>query len=229
MANNIKFYQVALSHKSKSFIDKDGHKLNNERLEYLGDSVISMSVADYLFLHYKDASEGMLTTTRSKLVNRQYLNNISFELHIDQFIRKQRSVVSPQNNVYGNTMEAIIGAIYLDQGYDTARAFIEKHILVKIDDIIKEGSWRDPKSFFQEIVQHYNGTTPTYRTLGESGPDHDKVFEVAAFVGNKQFGKGSGHSKQEAQAAAAKQGIAKYRKTHADFDEMVMSNLNKTK
>ena len=230
--HDINLLVTALTHRSYVNEHKHAHIEHNERLEFLGDAVLELVTSDFLVRNY-DYPEGVMTAWRSALVRTESIGDAGKKLGYAPLIRLSRGEKSgterAHESIIADCFEAVIGAIYLDQGYDTARAFIEKHILVKIDDIIKEGSWRDPKSFFQEIVQHYNGTTPTYRTLGESGPDHDKVFEVAAFVGNKQFGKGSGHSKQEAQAAAAKQGIAKYRKTHADFDEMVMSNLNKTK
>ena len=107
--------------------------------------------------------------------------------------------------------EAVIGAIYLDQGYEAAKDFIYKHILVKIDTILEEESWRDPKSYVQELAQKIDGMTPVYKTLKEDGPDHDKTFTVGIYVGNKLMGEGKGHSKQEAQTEAARQGVKKYR------------------
>ncbi|MBR3180319.1 ribonuclease III, partial [Candidatus Saccharibacteria bacterium] len=109
--------------------------------------------------------------------------------------------------IMADCFEAVIGAIYLDQGYETAKKFIEKHILIKIDEIIESDSWRDAKSYFQELTQKDFTETPTYRTLKEDGPDHDKTFTVAVYVGKNIFGTGTGHSKQDAQTAAALEGI----------------------
>ena len=111
--------------------------------------------------------------------------------------------------IMADCFEAVIGAIYLDQGYDTAKAFIEKHILSKIDEIIESDSWRDAKSYFQELAQKATGKTPVYRTIKDEGPDHDKTFTVAVYVDKKVYGTGIGHSKQDAQTAAAREGIKK--------------------
>ena len=108
--------------------------------------------------------------------------------------------------------EAVIGAIYLDQGYDTARDFIAKHILVKIDKILADGSWRDPKSYLQELAQHADGSTPVYKVLDEEGPDHDKTFTIGVYVGKQLKGTGVGHSKQEAEGNAAAEGVKGYLK-----------------
>ena len=113
--------------------------------------------------------------------------------------------------ILADCFEAVIGAIYLDQGYDTAKDFIYKHIIVKIDEIIEEGTWRDPKSYVQELAQRFDGVTPTYKTLKEEGPDHDKTFTVGLYVKEHLMGTGIGHSKQEAQTAAAREGVKKYR------------------
>ena len=208
MANNIKFYQIALSHKSMSMIDKEGHRLNNERLEYLGDSVISMAVADYLFSHYKEASEGMLTTTRSKLVNRKYLNNIAFEQHIDCFIRKGKSVVSPNNNVYGNTMEAIMGAIYLDRGYRTSCEFVEKWIIKNpehMDVIIYTET--NPKARLMEWGQKNKMQLFFYFLPETRDKEHHPHFEVDVFINGIVSGHGSGRTKKEAEQNASEEAL----------------------
>ena len=125
--------------------------------------------------------------------------------------------------IYADCFEALIGAIYLDQGYDTAKKFISKYILSKTGEMLASGSWLDPKSFFQETSQHYDGVTPIYKTLKEEGPDHDKTFTVGVFVGKDLRGTGTGHSKQEAQGNAAANGIEYYRKTHKDFNPAKIS------
>ena len=115
-------------------------------------------------------------------------------------------------SILADCFEAVIGAIYLDQGYDTAKQFIEKWILVKLDRILEDGSWRDPKTYLQELAQHHDGATPVYRVLGEDGPDHDKVFTVGVYVDGRLKAKGEGHSKQVAEGAAASEAVKGYLK-----------------
>ena len=124
---------------------------------------------------------------------------------------EQKGTERAHESILADCFEAVIGAIYLDQGYEAARGFIAKHILVKIDTILEEESWRDPKSYMQELAQKSDGATPVYQTLKEEGPDHDKLFTVGVYVSGKLKGTGVGHSKQEAQTEAAREGIKKYR------------------
>ncbi len=228
--NDISLLITALTHRSYVNEHKRAKIEHNERLEFLGDAVLELVVSDFLCrnFHYP---EGVMTALRSALVRTESIGDAGKKLGYAPLIRLSRGEKSgserAHESIIADCFEAVIGAIYLDQGYETAQQFIAKHILSKTDSVIKEGSWRDPKSFFQEVVQHYDGTTPTYRTLGETGPDHDKMFTVAAYVGNQQLGTGSGHSKQEAQGIAAKEGIAHYRKDHSDFDKIAMSSLEK--
>ena len=121
--------------------------------------------------------------------------------------------------ILADCFEAVIGAIYLDQGYDAAKEFIAKHILVKIDRILEEGTWRDPKSYVQELAQKIDGVTPVYKTLREDGPDHDKTFTVGMYVGDAIKGIGKGHSKQEAQTEAAREGVKLYQKLRSKQEE----------
>ena len=121
--------------------------------------------------------------------------------------------------ILADCFEAVIGAIYLDQGYDAAKDFISKHILVKIDKILEEGSWRDPKSYLQELAQHNDGATPVYKVLNEEGPDHDKTFTVGVYVGKQIKGQGIGHSKQEAEGRAAAEAVKVYLKTNKTASE----------
>lgn len=203
-AGNILFYQVALSHKSRSIVDEKGHRLNNERLEFLGDAVISMAVADYLFKHYKRAREGMLTTTRTKLVNRQYLNMIAIELHLDQHIRKEKTVISTNNNVYGNTLEAIVGAIYLDKGYRVSCQYVEKWIIKNpdyLDEIIHTET--NPKARLLEWGQK-NKIQPQFDQLTETKDENFIThFEVDVYIDGKVCGHGVGRSKKEAEQHAS--------------------------
>ena len=210
MANNIKLYQVALSHKSKSIVDENGHKLNNERLEFLGDAVLSMSVADYLFKHYKDEAEGMLTTTRTKLVNRQYLNKIALELHINQLIRKEKGVVSPKNNLLGNSLEAIIGAVYLDRGYKASCQFVVKWLIKSpeyLSMIVQTET--NHKAKLMEWCQK-NRKMVLFSIISETRDENSNVqFESEVYVNDDLYGIGSGHTKKEAEQHASEQALKK--------------------
>ena len=122
--------------------------------------------------------------------------------------------------------EAVIGAIYLDQGYDAAKDFIDRHIISKLDDIIREGTWRDPKSYVQELSQKVKGVTPSYRTLREDGPDHNKHFVVGLYIGGEMVASGDGHSKQEAQTVAARNGVKKLREELGPEIDQFKKNLH---
>lgn len=208
MANVIQYYQVALSHKSMSIMDDNGRKLNNERLEFLGDAVLGMATADYLFVHYKDAPESMLTTTRTKIVNREYLNKIAVEMHIDQLMRKERTVVTPKNNLYGNTLEAIIGAIYLDKGYRASAQFVEKWLIKTpeyMDKIIHTET--NYKARLLEWCQK-NKKPIQFQLVSETKNENGHVlFEMEVYVDYILCGHGKGRSKKEAGQHACKNAL----------------------
>ena len=157
-----------------------------------------------------------MTAFRAALVRTESIGDAGKELGYEPLVRLSKGEKNGSERAHdvilADCFEAVIGAIYLDQGYDVARDFIAKHILVKIDTILEEGSWRDPKSYAQELAQKFDGVTPVYRTLKEEGPDHDKVFTVGLYVGESLKGVGTGHSKQEAQTMAAREGVKGYRK-----------------
>ena len=157
-----------------------------------------------------------MTALRAALVRTESIGEAGKELGYEPLVRlskgEKHGSERAHDSILADCFEAVIGAIYLDQGYETAREFIDKHILVKIDGILEEESWRDPKSYLQELAQKKDGFTPVYRTLKEEGPDHDKMFTVGAYVDGKLIGKGVGHSKQEAQTEAAREGVKVYRK-----------------
>ena len=157
-----------------------------------------------------------MTAWRSALVRTESIGAAGEELGYEPLVRLSKGEKHGSSRAHAvilaDCFEAVIGAIYLDQGYDVARDFIAKHILVKLDQILRDGSWRDPKSYLQELAQHYDGSTPQYKVLGEDGPDHDKTFTVGVYVGKQLKGQGSGHSKQEAEGAAAAEGVKLYRK-----------------
>ena len=212
--NDIGLLVTALTH--RSYVNE--HKKvseHNERLEFLGDAVLEIVSSDYLFRNY-DYPEGVMTAIRAALVRTESICEAGKELGYAPLVRlskgEQQGTERAHDVILADCFEAVIGAIYLDQGYEAAKEFINKHILVKIDTILEEGSWRDPKSYVQELAQKIDGVTPVYKTLKEEGPDHDKTFTVGLYVDTALKGVGTGHSKQEAQTAAAREGVKKYRK-----------------
>lgn len=230
--NDIDLFVTALTHRSYVNEHKNANIDHNERLEFLGDAVLELVVSDFLCRNY-NYPEGVMTALRSSLVRTESICEAGKKIGYEPLIRlshgEQAGTERAHESIIADCFEATLGAIYLDQGYEAAKKLVDEYIIIKIDDIIKEGSWRDPKSLFQEIVQHYDVTTPIYRTLGETGPDHNKLFSVATYVGKQKLGEGSGHSKQVAQAIAAKQGLAYYRKKYPDFEEVLMEALNRMK
>ena len=224
--NDLNLLVTALTHRSYINEHKNASQEHNERLEFLGDAVLEMVTSDFLYRKF-DENEGIMTAWRSALVRTDSIGSAAEELGYAPLVRLSHGEKMGSSLahavIYADCFEALIGAIYLDQGYDTAKKFITKYILSKTDDMLKSGSWLDPKSFFQETAQHYDGITPQYRTLKEEGPDHDKIFTVGVYVGDKLRGTGTGHSKQEAQGDAAAKGLEYYRKTYADFNPAKIS------
>lgn len=212
--NDISLLVTALTHRSYVNEHRSLGVEHNERLEYLGDAVLELVSSDFLYRNY-DEPEGIMTALRAALVRTESIGAAGKELGYEPLVRLSRGEKQGSERAHevilADCFEAVIGAIYLDQGYDAAKEFISKHILVKIDEILEEGSWRDPKSYVQELAQKIDGITPVYKTLKEEGPDHDKKFTVGIYVGNDLKGTGTGHSKQEAQTAAAREGVKKYR------------------
>ena len=211
--NDINLLVTALTHRSYVNEHKTAHE-HNERLEYLGDAVLELVSSDFLYRNY-DFPEGIMTAVRAALVRTESIGAAGRELGYEPLVRLSKGEahgsVRAHESILADCFEAVIGAIYLDQGYEAAREFIAKHILSKIDTVLDEGLWRDPKSYVHELAQKIDGVTPVYRTLREEGPDHDKKFTVGIYVGDNLKGTGAGHSKQEAQTAAAREGVKKYR------------------
>jgi len=205
---------TALTHRSYVNEHKKSATEHNERLEFLGDAVLELVTSDFLFRNY-NKPEGIMTSWRAALVRTESIGAAGEALGYAPLVRLSHGEKNGTNRAHAvilaDCFEAVIGAIYLDQGYETAKTFIKKHILVKINEILEDGSWRDPKSYFQELAQKYSGYTPVYRTIKEEGPDHDKTFTVGVYVGNSVKGVGTGHSKQEAQETAAREGIKAYK------------------
>jgi len=189
---------------------------HNERLEFLGDAVLELVVTDYLYRTYKEP-EGVLTNWRSALVKTESLSAVAATLELSEFFRMSRGESRGNDRsraqISANATEAVIGAIYLDQGYDSAADFIRRFIISRLPEILEQGTWVDAKSHFQEVAQDQYGLTPTYKVIGELGPDHDKRFTVGAFVGDKLLGQGDGSSKQAGQQAAAEKALAAIKAT----------------
>ncbi|MBQ3464470.1 ribonuclease III, partial [Candidatus Saccharibacteria bacterium] len=202
--NDINLLITALTHRSYVNEHKKSATAHNERLEFLGDAVLELVSSDFLFRNY-DEPEGVMTSLRAALVRTESIGAAGEELGYAPLVRLSRGEKHGTDRAHAvilaDCFEAVIGAIYLDKGYEEAKKFIEKHILTKIDDILDSGSWRDPKSYFQELAQKAVGETPDYHTITEEGPDHDKPFTVGVYVGKSITGVGVGHSKQDAQTA----------------------------
>lgn len=213
--NDINLLITALTHRSYVNEHKKSVQEHNERLEFLGDAILELVTSDFLYRNYQEP-EGIMTAWRSALVRTESISSAGLALGYEPLVRlskgEKQGSTRAHSVILADCFEALIGAIYLDQGYKTAQKFIEKHILVKIDQILEDESWRDPKSYLQELSQKFDGITPSYRVMKEDGPDHEKTFLVGVYVGPHLRGTGSGHSKQEAQTAAATEGIKYYKK-----------------
>jgi len=216
---NLDLLITAFTHRSYLNEHKKTVKQHNERLEFLGDAVLELVTTEYLFNNYTE-QEGILTNWRSSLVRTESISAASARLNFDSMLRlskgEKRGTDRARAQILANTYEAVIGAIYLDQGYEAARQFIAKSLLVTFDEILETGSWMDSKSHLQELVQSREGQTPSYRVLSEEGPDHDKIFTIGAFVNGKLLGKGKGASKQIAQQQAADMALKKLNETKTD-------------
>jgi len=201
----------ALTHKSYLNENRSISSKNNERLEFLGDAVLELSVTRYLFVIYPEFMEGDLTSFRAALVKTESLAEEAFRLRLGDFIFMSKGEESTggrtRQYILANTVEAIIGAIYLDQGYELADKFILEHICYKAEKIISERSDIDSKSKLQEIVQEKLRITPTYELISAIGPDHNKIFEMGVYTGDNLITTGKGKSKQEAEQDAAKKAL----------------------
>lgn len=210
---NLDLLITALTHRSYVNEHKKSTKQHNERLEFLGDAVLELAVTEYLYANFSEP-EGILTSWRAALVRTESIGEAGDKLGYEPLLRMSKGEKNGSERarlqILANAFEAVIGAIYLERGFDDAREFIRQHILVKLEGILASGSWRDPKSHLQEVSQRTDGLTPVYRVLAEEGPDHDKVFTLGVYVGDKLMGRGTGPSKQAAQQAAARAALARY-------------------
>ncbi len=201
------FLQRAFTHRSYINENPKTGLSHNERLEFLGDAVIELIVTDYLFTTYPDQTEGQLTAYRSALVNAVVMGEVAGDLNFNDYLLlskgEKKDTGRARQTILANTYESFVGALYLDQGYASCDAFVIKTLIPKLTTIIAEEAWKDPKSRVQEAAQEHVGVTPSYKVVGETGPDHDKYFTIGIFFGNKKIAEGKGKSKQEAEQAAA--------------------------
>ncbi|MFH0806163.1 MAG: ribonuclease III [Candidatus Brennerbacteria bacterium] len=211
----------ALTHRSYLNENPSWGFRDNERLEFLGDAVIELSVTESLFEKFPDYDEGRLTGIRAALVNYQMLASVAEDIRLGGFLYLSKGEMlassstrrSGKDNgrarevILANAFEAVIGAVYLDKGYEAARKTVTALVMPHLDEVMEHKLYKDPKSMLQERLQEEKKTTPTYRVLSESGPDHEKVFVVGVFVGAKKLAEGEGPSKQEAEAKAAERGL----------------------
>ena len=183
----------------------------NERLEFLGDAVLEMAITEYLYKKYPQKTEGEMTALRAALVNAVALSEVSGELNIGDFLLlskgEVKSLGKARQYILANALEALIGAIYLNGGYEETFDFLEKNLFGKIEEVIEKKLWIDAKSLFQEKAQELESVTPAYKVLAESGPDHEKVFTVGVFLGDELITDGYGASKQEAEQDAARKAL----------------------
>ena len=209
---NLSLLEEALTHRSYLNEHKSAGR-HNERLEFLGDAVLELSATKFLFDKYPAKPEGELTAFRAALVNTYSLASLAEGLGMNDMLLlskgEKRDTGRARQIILANAFEAVLGAIYLDRGYEAADAFLQTHLYPKLDSIIEAKAYQDAKSRFQEAAQEKKGSTPTYKTLREDGPDHDREFVVGVFVAEKEVARGIGKSKQEAEQSAAKAALDK--------------------
>jgi ribonuclease-3 len=202
---------TAITHRSYLNEHREATQDHNERLEFLGDAVLELIVTDFLYTTYPDKPEGELTAIRSALVNTISLADASTKLGVNDYLLmskgESKDVGRARQYILANAFEAFIGALYVDQGYAVAQEFVAGQLFPKTKEIVDKRLWQDPKSRFQEMAQEYTNLTPTYTTLGQEGPDHDRIFTVGVFLGKEKVGEGKGRAKQEAEQEAALKAI----------------------
>ena len=207
--NNVKLLENALNHSSYAN-EVRGGVTSNERLEFLGDSVLSVIVASYLFENFKSIPEGELTKLRASLVCEKSLCAFSREIGIGEFLRlgkgEEKGGGRDRDSILADAFESVLAAIYLDGGMDEARRFVLRYVLPELQHRDDE-AFKDYKTALQEIIQRNPEESVTYHLIGESGPDHNKVFEVAVHLNSNIIGKGTGRSKKQAEQMAAKEAL----------------------
>jgi ribonuclease-3 len=194
----------------RSFINENPKTglIHNERLEFLGDAILELITTEFLYTKYPHHNEGDLTAYRSALVNAVTLSQVADTLSFNDLIKlskgEAKDTSRARSSILADAYEAFLGALYLDQGYDAVKAFVSRTLLVKTEDVIRKGLYKDPKSLVQEKSQEELGITPVYKLVGEMGPDHDKRFSMAIYFDDTYIAEGEGKSKQEAESSAAR-------------------------
>lgn len=209
--NNKDYLVQALVHRSYLNENRNFPLAHNERLEFLGDAVLELIVTEYLFENYLNP-EGELTNWRAALVNAKMCSAVASELGLEDYLflshgEAKDAGTKAREYILANVLEAVIGAIYIDQGWDITKQFITRWVISKLPEVLELSLWMDPKSRFQESAQELLGITPTYKVLKEEGPDHDKIFVVGVYLDKEQIAEGQGGSKQEAQVEAAEKAL----------------------
>lgn len=209
---NERLLEQAFTHRSHLNENHTHAREHNERLEFLGDAVLELVVTEFLYAKYPDKPEGELTAFRAALVNTQSISGAAAKLGMNEYLLLSRGEAKDTGRarqiILANAFEALIGALYLDSGYDVAKKFIADQLFHKTEEVVEKRLWQDAKSKLQEIAQEKNGITPTYQVISQTGPDHNKVFLVGAYIGQERIATGEGRSKQEAEQDAAQEALA---------------------
>ncbi len=204
--NDLQLLITAFTHRSYLNEHKKTVFEHNERLEFLGDAVLELVSTEYLYNNFSE-QEGVLTNWRSSLVRTESISSAASRFEFEPLLRlsrgEKRGTERAREQILANCYESVIGALYLDQGYEATKKFIAKSVLATFEEILKSGSWVDPKSRYQEHIQSTESHTPSYKVLNEEGPDHEKTFTVGVYVDGNLRGTGTGPSKQIAQIKAA--------------------------
>lgn len=210
---NISLLEQAFIHRSYINENKGLGLSHNERLEFLGDAVLELVITDFLYKKYPETKEGILTAYRSSLVRTESISAAARKMGMNDLLKlskgEARDEGKARDYILANTFESFIGAVYLDQGYETARTIIAEALFGTIESVIENGTWKDAKSYVQEMAQEHYSETPRYELVSAEGPDHDKHFVMAVYFGDKKIAEGSGNSKQKAQQDAAQKALEK--------------------
>ncbi len=204
-------YDRAFTH--RSYLNESSENIeSNERLEFLGDSILSFIVSSYIFEHYPDLKEGELTALRSVLTNTQTLYKFAESLDLGKYLKLSRGEESTggrtNKTILANTFEALLGGIFIDQGIDAATKFVHSVIISQIDEVVNDQGLKDPKSMLQEKTQEIHKMSPMYKIVNEEGPDHAKIYTTGVFLNSRLLAEGVGHSKQESEKNAAQNALA---------------------
>ena len=203
--------ETAFTHRSYLNENRTPGREHNERLEFLGDAVLELVVTDFLYAKYPEKPEGDLTAYRAALVNTVSISDAASQLEMNEHLLLSRGEARDTGRaraiILANAFEAVIGAIYLDAGYDAAQKFIAEQLFHKTDEVVAKRLWQDAKSRFQELAQEKEGATPSYQLLNHSGPDHARTFMVGAYIRDERIASGEGRSKQEAEQDAAQKAL----------------------